>query len=133
MPPLQRSRIPKLDESKGTTVVRPDAAISHPSGVLIEATRGGIAVKDPEGRPAKTRRTEAGHGDVHEQAAASTVPTLRSEVDRGELAGAMQPGQGVAVPPISLDPITALLRHARGIHDDAGFPLGREIQREAGR
>ena len=31
----------------------------------------------------------------------------RRNIDRGELAGAMQPGQGVAIPPIGLDPIAA--------------------------
>lgn len=51
----------------------------------------------------------------------------RRDVDRGELTGAMQSGQGIAVPPINLGPIPAPLRHARGIHDDAVFPLGCEI------
>ncbi len=43
-------------------------------------------------------------------------------VDRGEFAGPMQPGQGVTIAPIGLDPIPAAFRHARGIHDDAVFP-----------
>ena len=55
----------------------------------------------------------------------------RRNVDRRELAGAMQPGQGVAVPPIGLDPIAAPFRHARGIDDDAVFPLGGEIAVDA--
>ena len=55
----------------------------------------------------------------------------RRNVDRRELAGAMQPGQGVAIPPIGLDPIAAPLRHARGIDDDAVFPLGGEIAVDA--
>ncbi len=51
----------------------------------------------------------------------------RRDVDRRELAGAMQPGQGVAVAPIGLDPIAAPFRHARRIDDDAVLPLGGEI------
>ena len=51
----------------------------------------------------------------------------RRNVDRRELAGAMQPGQRVAIPAIRLDPIAAPLRHARRIDDDAVFTLGGEI------
>jgi hypothetical protein len=41
--------------------------------------------------------------------------------------GALRRGQGVTVPSISLDLITAPLRDTRGIHDDAVFPLCRQI------
>jgi hypothetical protein len=51
----------------------------------------------------------------------------RRNVDRRELAGAMPPGQGIAVTPIGLDPIAAPLGHARGIDDDAVLALGGEI------
>ena len=51
----------------------------------------------------------------------------RRDVDRGELAGAMQPGERVAIAPIGLDPIAAALRHARGIDDLAVLPLGGEL------
>ena len=51
----------------------------------------------------------------------------RGNVDRRELAGAMQPGQGVAISSIRLDPIAAPFRHARGIDDDAVLPLSSEI------
>ena len=52
-------------------------------------------------------------------------------VDRRELAGAMQPGQGVTIPAIGLDPIAAPFRHARGIDDDALLTVGGEIAVEA--
>jgi hypothetical protein len=51
----------------------------------------------------------------------------RRDVDGGQLASTMQPGQSGAITSIRLDPITAPLRHARGIDDDAVFSLAREI------
>ena len=51
----------------------------------------------------------------------------RRNVDRRELAGAMQPGQGIAVTPIDRDPIAAPLGHAQGSDDDAVLALGGEI------
>ena len=51
----------------------------------------------------------------------------RRNADRRELARPMQPGQGVAIPPIGLDPIAAPLRHARGIDHDAVLALAGEI------
>ena len=59
----------------------------------------------------------------------------RRNVDRRELTGAMQPGQGVAIPPVGLDPVAAPRRHARGIDDDAILPLAGEkaVDAEAAR
>ena len=55
----------------------------------------------------------------------------RGDVDGRQFARTMQPSQGVAVPPIRLDPVAAAFRHARGIDHDTVFPLGREIAVEA--
>ena len=48
---------------------------------------------------------------------------IRRDVDRRELAGPMQPGEGVAVAPVGLDPIAAAFRHARRIDDHTVLAL----------
>ena len=49
------------------------------------------------------------------------------DVDRGELTGAMEPGERVAVAPVGLDPIAAAPRHARRIDDHAVLALRRQV------
>jgi hypothetical protein len=50
------------------------------------------------------------------------VSERRGHVDRGELARAMEPGQGVSVATIRLDPIATPFRNVRRTDDRAGLP-----------
>ena len=49
------------------------------------------------------------------------------DVDRGELLGAMETCQSLAIVPVGFDPVATALRHTRRIHDDAVLTLGREV------
>ena len=58
---------------------------------------------------------------------AERLIVIRWDVDRGELAGAMEPRERVAVAAIRLDPVAAAFRHAGRIDHDAVLALGGEV------